>query len=89
MKFGIAYLAALVLFSTQAHAQFRVEEAETTENRVVVSLDNSVFVGDVSTGDTRSAHSFSVDWGIIHAWTTGVELRSLPPQYTGTQIVVR
>ena len=64
-------LFAMILCSTQALAQFSVDNAETTENSVTFSLDNSIHTGDYAVALPRSAHSLGVEWGVLHGWTSG------------------
>ena len=64
-------LFATILCSSQAFAQFSVDNAETTENSVTFSLDNSIHTGEFAAGLPRSAHSLGVEWGVLHGWTSG------------------
>ncbi|MEM7188982.1 MAG: hypothetical protein AAF439_05160 [Pseudomonadota bacterium] len=72
-RFMMAAFAACAI-PTIAFAEFEVEEAETEENVVAFESINSVFFGNVNTGDTRSTHGFAVTWGVLHGWKSGLEL---------------
>ena len=67
-------LFAMILCSTQAFAQFSVDNAETTENSVTFSFDNSIHTGDYAVTLPRSAHSLGVEWGVLHGWTSGFSI---------------
>ncbi|MEM7210934.1 MAG: hypothetical protein AAF479_03415 [Pseudomonadota bacterium] len=55
-----------------AFAGFEIEDATTEENAVEFEIENTVFVGDVNTGDTVSEHEIGVTWGVFNPWTTSV-----------------
>lgn len=60
-----------ILVASNAAAEFEIEGARTASQQVAMELTNSIRVGDVSSGDVRSAHSVGVSYGAFQYWTTG------------------
>jgi opacity protein-like surface antigen len=68
----IALLAGTaILIAGNAAAEFEIEEPRTASQEVALELTNSIRVGDVSSGQTRSEHSVGVNYGAFEYWTTG------------------
>jgi hypothetical protein len=55
-----------------AFAGFEIESATTEENAVEFEIENTVFVGDVNSGDTVSEHEVGLSWGVLNPWTTSI-----------------
>lgn len=72
MKRTIALAAVVAALPGLAIAGFELESATTEENAVSMEIENTIFFGDVNTGDTLSQHEIGVSWGVLNPWTTSL-----------------
>lgn len=68
----IILAAAIVALPGIASAGFEIEDATTEENAVEFEIENTIFFGDVDTGDTLSEHEIGLSWGVLNPWTTSI-----------------
>lgn len=72
MKKTYALAALFAALPGLAFADFEIKSAVTEENAVSLEIENTVFFGDVNTGDTLSQHEIGVSWGVLNPWTTSL-----------------
>jgi hypothetical protein len=71
MKKTALLAGTAILIAGNAAADFEIEKPRTASQQVALELTNSIRVGDVNSGQTRSEHSVGVNYGAFEYWTTG------------------